>query len=336
MNRIRRRLLIGGAGSIAAARIGGATATLTGIRNAFAQEDSRAVSLLVGFPAGGGPDVIARLIAEKLRVTLNRPVIVENVVGAGGRLVLETLLRRPADGTAFALTPSGMLTVAPHVYSKLRYDPLRDFAPVRGVCTYSYSLVVGPGTPARTLQEFLAWSKANPSKANYGVPALGAATQFLGWLLSQESDVPLTVVPYKGGPQLTQAVLGGEIPAAINLVSNFKALHASGRLRILALSQSERSARLPDVPTFRELGYKDCTVEEFMCIVARRDTAAPIIAPFAEGVRDALDVKDVREALIAQEFEPEAVEGTIVAEWIKSGFARWAKVVKASQFKAVD
>ncbi|OFZ87079.1 MAG: hypothetical protein A2V78_14345 [Betaproteobacteria bacterium RBG_16_64_18] len=280
--------------------------------------------------------MIARLIADKLRASLSRPVIVENVVGAGGRLVLENMMRRPANGSVFTLTPSGMLTISPNLYSKLLYNPLRDFIPVSGVCTYSYSLVVGPGTTARSLEEFLGWCKANPSKASYGVPALGAATHFLGWLLSQASGTPLTVVPYKGGPQLTQAVLGGEIASAINLVSNFRGLHASGRLRVLAISQSERSPRLPDVPTFAELGYKDCVVEEFMCFVARIGTPATAVTAVADGVRRALGSKDVRDALLAQEFDPAPVAGATVGDWINSGYARWGNVVKASGFKPED
>ena len=167
-------------------------------------QDKPPVRILVGFPPGGSADIVARLLADKMRVTLGQNVLVDNKPGAAGRVALGDVKRAAPDGQTLVLAPSGALVVSPWLYKNLGFDPVRDFTPVARAVTFDFAITAGPGAPSGDLKAVLAWMKANPGKANYGTPGAGTVPHFTGVLLSQSAGIELTHVAYKGGAPAVQ------------------------------------------------------------------------------------------------------------------------------------
>lgn len=225
MDADRRKFLACGS-TLLGARVAGTAASV--LANSMANAQSAApITLLVGFPPGSGVDYVARLLADRLQQLLNRTVIVDNKSGAGGRIALEQLKRSPADGSVLGLVPSGPLTIFPSFYRKLSYDVGRDFLYVAKVCDYHVALAASATAPFKTLPEFVAWAKKTPG--NYGHPGTGTAPHFAGYLLASDAGIELQAVAYRGGPQLTQAAVSGEINLASNLSGTFRELAKAGK-----------------------------------------------------------------------------------------------------------
>ena len=233
----------------------------------------RTTKILVGFPPGGSVDVIARLLAEKMRVSLNQNVIVDNKPGAGGRVALNEVKRAAPDGQTLILSPSGALVIQPWLYSNLGYDPIKDFTPISRVTTFDFAITAGPAAPAGDLKAVLAWMKANPTKANYATSGAGTVPHFAGLLLGQAAGVPLTHVAYKGGAPAAQDLIGGQIPLMVDTASETLEHHKAGKVRILAVTGEQRSKALPDVPTLKELGINTAADAFFGLYGPRRDGA---------------------------------------------------------------
>ena len=214
--------------------------------------------IIVGFAAGGSSDIAARMLADKLKDSLGVPFIVENRVGAGGRIAAEALKNAAPDGTTFLLTPVVVPVLAPLVYKQLSYDPAKDFAPVAQVATYQFALAVGPDHPARSVPEFVAWLKANPTQANFGSPAPGSLPHFFGLMIGKATGVEMVHIAYKGGAPLATDLMGGQIPAGVDALSDMIELHRGGKVRIIATSGAQRSPLLPTVATAVTTGMS-CT-----------------------------------------------------------------------------
>ena len=242
---------------------------------AFAQELPRQISVIVGYPPGGGTDLLARQVAEGLRGTVAPAVIVENRPGAGGRIAAEYVKNAKPDGSVLLFTPAFPLLIYPHIYPKLPYDTLRDFAAVGIGGRSMLCLSVGPAVPAsvKTLAEFAQWAKANPQQALFGAPP-GSSQHFAGQLYARSAGVPLTYVAYKGGAPAMQDLLGGHLPANVSPVSEALPHHAAGKIRILATTGAKRPRLLPDVPTMQELGHGEVLFQDWLAHVrAGRDAA---------------------------------------------------------------
>jgi len=196
------------------------------------------VRILVGFPPGGESDIIARLIIDRMRTSLGAPVIVENKPGAGGMLAAEALKNAVPDGRTLMISPIAVTVFAPLTHTKLRYDPIKDFAPVSLAADFHMALAVGPGSPAKTLHEYIAWVRANPAKATYGVPLAGGPTHFFGVMLARATGVDLAVVPYKGSAPFVNDLIGGQVPAGITYSSTTR------RASFACLRRPGHSARL--------------------------------------------------------------------------------------------
>ncbi len=244
----RRSFLMKMGAGVAAARVAGFGAAMSGAGSVRAQS-RKPITLMVGFPPGGGPDLVARAVAEPARRDLGQAMVIENRTGAGGRIALDWLRNAQADGSNFALTPASMLTAYPHVYKRLPYS-LAEFAPVCKLCIYHLSVVAPADAPYSTLQEFVAWARST-KEATFGVPGLGNATEFVGRLLAQAENLSLEPISYRGGPQLTQAVVAGEVSLAVNLSSNFIELVKAGRLKVLAVTSAVRSPFSRTCPRWR-------------------------------------------------------------------------------------
>lgn len=298
-------------------------------------QTGRTLRLLVGYPPGGAVDVVARELAEAMRGQ-GFTVVVENRTGAAGRLATEQMLAAPADGATLVFMPGGNATIFPHVYRNLKYDPLKDLAPLGAVCEFSFALGVGPGTPARTLPEFVDWAKANPGKANYGTPGGGTAMHFMGVMFSRAAGFEFTHVPYRGGAAAMVDVLGGTVPALATTLPNLVKPHQQGKIRILAFSGAQRLSSLPDVPTFKELGYPGLVITESFGVFGSARLPAAVQAELHAAIRKAADDARVVAALRKQEFEPLSLSQAEFAARIKADHGRWGPVIQATGYSVND
>ncbi len=300
---------------------------------AAAQGMPRISKILLGFPAGGSNDSIARLLAEKMQGRFAETLLVENKAGAGGRIAVDTIRRAPADGGSILQTPGSILTLYPHIFKSLSYDALRDLTPVSSICTLDFVLAVGPGMPAKTVSEYVDWCKANPRQASYGSPAAGASPHFVGLMFSQAAGLNLTHVGYKGAAPAVQDLLGGQIPAYFGVLPDITAHLKGGRLRVLATSGSKRSAVTPDVPTFQEAGFKDISVQEWYGMLLPGNAPKNVVAELNGAIQLALRDADVVARFNALNVDAAPSTPEAFTERIRVETARWAPIVKASGFK---
>jgi tripartite-type tricarboxylate transporter receptor subunit TctC len=287
------------------------------------------IRIVVGFPPGGSTDVAARLIAEKMQVTLGTQVMVENKPGAGGRIAAQGVKDAPADGNTLMLAPFAVMVVQPAVFRSIKYDTTADFAPVGAVVTFPLALAVGPGTPATNMKELVDWLKANPSQGNYGSPGAGSMPHFLGEMLGARAGVKLTHVPYQGGAPLTTNLLGGQIPMGFDTPAEFAEHHRAGKLRILALSGGTRNARFPGVPTMREAGI-DIDALAWFGVFAPAATPKATVDRLNTALQAALKQADVVEKL--DKLGLVAAPGTAdeMVKRMAADKAAWGPVIKNS------
>jgi tripartite-type tricarboxylate transporter receptor subunit TctC len=294
---------------------------------------NRAARTVIGFAPGGSSDVVARLLAERLRGGYAPQVVVDNRPGAGGRLAVEAVKGSPPDGTAWLQTPTSVMTIYPHVYTRtLRYDGLTDFVPVSPVCGFPFGFAVAASHPAKTLAEFVSWSKARGT-TEWASPAPGSMPHFLGVQFGQLAGLALNHIPYRGGAPMLQDLIAGNIQAALGVLGEQTPLLAGGQLRILAVTAPTRLPRLPDVPSFAELGYPAITAEEQFGAFLPAGTPAPLVGALHRGLAAALATAEVREALMRLEYEPQSMEPAAFAARLRAERDHWGPIVAASGFK---
>jgi tripartite-type tricarboxylate transporter receptor subunit TctC len=304
---------------------------------ASAELINRNARLLVGFPAGGSVDTVARLLVEQMK-GYAASMIVDNRPGAGGRTALEALRTSDADGSVLALTPGDQITLFPHVYNKLSYAPLRDFAAVGTVCTVQFLLTVGPMVPSAvtTLAGFIAWCRANPKLATFGTPGAGTRPHFVGAMLAQAAGLELLHAPYKGSGPAIQDLLGGRIPAAIFVISNTLPHVQSGTLRALATTAPHRSLLLPQVPTMREAGFPALEGVEWFGVFVPAATPAETVTSLNGAVHRALATDSVKAGLAQQSIDVAGSSPGDLDRLMRSDAERWGEVVKATGFRPID
>jgi tripartite-type tricarboxylate transporter receptor subunit TctC len=305
---------------------------------AEAQIISKPVRVIVPFPAGGGTDVLARIVAEKLRGTYAPSVIVENRVGASGRTGVDAVKDAEPDGATLLFTPDFLITVYPHSFKKLSYDPVADFAPVAIVARSQLALAAGPAVPAnvRSARDYIDWVKANPKNGFFATTSAGGTPHLVGVMLSKAAGVELSAVHYKGGAPALQDLLGGQIPVSINPVGELLPYVRSGKVRALATTGSERSSFLPDVPTMVEAGYRDVVVQAWLGFLAPSRTPSDTVSRLAAAIADAARDETARQSIEKFGMQPVSSGPAAFAATIKADLERWAPIVKASGFSAED
>ncbi|HUG21066.1 Bug family tripartite tricarboxylate transporter substrate binding protein [Piscinibacter sp.] len=301
---------------------------------ALAQSGDSTARILVGFPPGGSADTIARVLADKLREELKRPVIVESRPGAGGRLLASLLKSQPNDGSVVMLAPDALLTTNPFVFRKLTYEPA-DLVPVSLVAEFPFAFATGAETGAKTFADYVKWARENRQAANFGSPAAGSPLHFVGLMVGKDIGVDLLHVPYQGGAPLVTALIGGQVSAGINTLTDMLEMHKSGRIRILAVPGAKRAAALPDVPTFAELGHRQVIARGFFGLYAPAGTPAEAVAAWNAALHRVLAQPAVRERLAALAFEARASTPAELDRMAREDAAIWGPVIKASGF-AVD
>ncbi len=242
-----------------------------------AQLPQQTIRIIFPFSAGGSGDGLARLVADKMKLSLDRNVIVEDRPGAGGRIGVNDVKLAAPDGGTLLLTPIAPMSVYPYVYKKLDYDPIKDFVAISQLATFDFGIAVGEQIPVKTLSALIDWAKAKPSQANYAVPGAGTLPHFLGVLLAREAKIDLRAVPYHGSAAGVADVIAGHIPIIITTTSDLVQMAKAGRIRVLATSGEQRSSFLPDVPTFRQAGY-DLVASGWYGMFAPAKTPPDIIA----------------------------------------------------------
>ncbi|MFY9511660.1 MAG: tripartite tricarboxylate transporter substrate-binding protein [Rubrivivax sp.] len=292
-----------------------------------------------GFPPGGLGDQVTRPLLDRLKGRWPGTLILDSKAGAGGRIAADFVKRAAPDGATLLQVPSSPMSIYPHTYGKkLSYDPLADFVPVTPLAAYTISATVGPGVPAevRTLPDLVKWAKANPDKANYGVPAPGSVPHFIGMMFERSSGVPFKSIPYKGGAPLLQDLLGGQVPLAFNVTSEVLPHLKAGRLRSLAVASPQRWPALPDVPSFVELGFKDIAAVEFLGWYAPAKTSPDLVRRLNAAVQEALASPEMQEVFSRNGLQP-LIEGPeAFAVRVKNEVAHWAPIVKATGFTPED
>lgn len=292
------------------------------------------IRILVGFAPGGESDVIARLLVDRMRTSLGVPVIVENKPGAGGMLAAEALKNAAPDGKTLMIAPIAVTVFAPLTHANIRYDPIKDFAPVSLAANFQMALAVGPGSPAKTLPEYIAWVRASPTRATYGVPLAGGPTHFFGVMLARATGVDLAAVPYKGSAPFVNDLVGGQVPAGITVLSQLLKLNDAGKVRVLATSGSQRSPVAPDIPTFKELGFAAIEGTGWQAFHTTAGTPRETVDRLALAIASAIKAPEVSERLVALGLEPVGSTPDELARRVAEDTARWAPIVKASGFRA--
>jgi tripartite-type tricarboxylate transporter receptor subunit TctC len=295
---------------------------------------SRPITIVVGFAAGGATDTAARIIARKLSENMGVAVLVDNRAGAGGNIAQQQVANAAPDGYTILLGSVGPLAVAPHLVKDLPYDPQKDLAPLTMGVMFPNILVVNPGVPAKTLQEFVALARAKPGTLEYGSTGVGSAAHLAGELLKQRANIDLTHVPYKGGGAAMPDILGGRIASYWSPPSTALPYIQSGKLRALASTGSARSPVLPDVPTVAESGFPGFEASNWYAFVAPGKTPPEILDRWNAELVKVLDAPDIREQLLAHGLEPHPGSREDLARYIRKETETWGKVIRAAHIKA--
>lgn len=311
---------------------------LPAMRAAQAQSSGNTVRFVVGYPAGGGVDISARLTAAAMKSTYEDGVVVDNRTGAAGRIAIDHVKNSKPDGSTLLVTPNFVFTIFPHVYKNLNYDLARDFKPVSSLCSIAYSVSVGAGVPlsVKTLADYVQWVKANPKQANFGSGSPGTTPHFTGVMLASAMNLPLVHVGYKGGAPLSQDLMGGQIPMAVQSLPEAYQLAKAGRIRSLAVTSAQRSPLMPDVPTLAESGYPNLIVADVFGVFAPARTPDEVVRKLAASVQAAIAKPESQEGLMKLTFLPQTMQPAAYTASIQREFQGWGGVVRDSGFKAEE
>ena len=294
-----------------------------------AQSGAAPIRILVGFPAGGTIDVVARILAERLSDDLGAPVVVESRIGAGGQLAAQALKAAAPDGRTLMIAPDHTMVVVPLTLRDPGYDVARDLTAVGQVARYVGAFAVSTNIGVKNFAEYLAWARANPALANVGVPAPGSKPHFGMLALARETKVALTTVPYKGSAPLVQDLLGGQIAAGTTALGDFLEHHAAGKLRIIGVIDPRRVAQIPEVPTFAEQGYK-LDIQYWLGMFAPAKTPGPVIERINVALARALGQPEIRERMLKMVFEPASGSPAAMTALMQADTRYWEPLVKAS------
>jgi tripartite-type tricarboxylate transporter receptor subunit TctC len=294
---------------------------------------AKPIRLMVPFPPGGSTDIVARIVAQKLSERLGQSIVIENRGGAGGTLGTAVVAKAAPDGYTLTVASTSTHVVAPVVYSKLEYDPVKDFAPVGLMAISPYLLVVNPAVPAKTTQELVALAKQQPGKLNYASAGIGSTTHLAMEMLKSASGTYMLHIPYNGNGPAGTAVIGGQVEILFGSLPALLPHAKSGRVRALAVGTPKRSPSLPDVPTVAESGYPGFDASLWLAIMAPAGTPQPVIERLNKEIVALVAAADTREAFDKAGTEPLTGTPADLAAMIRDGVPKYAKIIKAAGVK---
>ena len=299
----------------------------------FAQSQpypQRTVKLVVGFPPGGGVDIIARSISQALSERLGQTVIVENKPGAGGNIAAEQVARAPADGYTLLVSAVSSLAISASLYKTPRYDLLKDLTPVAVVASVPNVLVVNPSVKAANVKELIAYAKANPGKVNFGSAGSGTTVHFAGELFKSMAGIDMVHVPYKGAAPAMADLLGGQVQVMFDFLSAASPQIKSGKLRALGVTSTTRSPVLPGVPTIAEAGLPGYSVLGSFGVMAPAGTPDEVVMRLNRDIATVVNLPEVKQHLISYAATPEQQSPAEFAQVLKAEVAKWAKIVDST------
>jgi len=298
-----------------------------------ARAEEPPLKLVLGFPPGAGSDTLTRLVAEKMRASLGRTVVVENKTGAGGIVANMAVKQATPDGNTLLMTPLASMVAFPHSYTRLDYDSFKDFTPVAHVAFFQLALGIGAQVPATTLAEYVALAKKGGPVTDFASPAPGSLPHFFGLMFAKAAGIELTHGPYKGGAPAMQALLSGEIAAAVLTLTDLGQQARAGKVRVLATSGAKRSPQYPELPTFKESGY-DIEGSAWYALFAPAGTPKEIVDRLAAAAIDAVRQPDVKQRLEPFGMEPTGLGPAELAAILRADYDKWGPIIRASGFKA--
>ena len=308
-----------------AALISTSLLSITGVQ---AQDNN--LRLIVPYPPGGSTDLAARIVANELQTRLGSNVVVENMVGAGGRLAMQNIKRMPADANVLVIANPALITVAPLVFKSTGYDPDADFQALSQVSIYEFGVAVGTAVPVREFPHMMAWIKANPEKANFGVPATGSLPHFFALMVNKATNTNSPVIGYKGSAPLNTDLMGGHVPVAIDTVDTMLPLHLAGKIKILGTSGEKRS--VPTIPTLKESGF-NIAATGWNVIFAKSSMPADKAARIAKEVAAIMQMPAVRDKFINAKAEPISSTQQQTKDMLSKFKAQWQPVIQQSGLK---
>jgi tripartite-type tricarboxylate transporter receptor subunit TctC len=297
--------------------------------SAFAQA-GKSTRILVGFPAGGGTDAIARTLADKLKDALDTSVVVENRAGAGGQIAAQALKAAAPDGTTLLISHDHTISILPLVLKDPGFDPAQDFVAVAGFATFVNALALSPGTRAKGFDDYVAWVKRQGGKSAVGIPAPASVPEFLVKAIGEKYALDLVAVPYRGSAPMIGDMLGDQIPAGVGSVPDFIENHRAGKLRIAAVMGDRRQNALPDVPTFAELGLKGFDDVPYYGFFAPAGTPKPAIDRFSAALARVLAQPDVRDKLADWGLAVQFMTSEQLAARERAYSKAWAEIIRRS------
>lgn len=311
--------------------VGGALAAAALPMPAIGQGAGGVVRVVFPFGAGGGGDAISRLMAEQIAAGLGRSVIVENRTGADGRIGIGSVKAAAPDGNTLLITTGPTMWLMPLVHKAPGYDPFKDFEPIGQLALFEFCIAVANNTGVKTLAELVAWIKANPEKATYGVPGAGTIPAFAGLSFAKAIGVPMQRLPYRGGAPAMTDLVGGQIPIVVGTLADALQQHRAGTIRVVAVASEKRSPFVPDVPTLSESGYK-LVADAWYGLWAPAGTPKDVTAKLSGIVTASLQREDVRKRLLDLGMIATGTSPQRLVEIMQENTRTWAPIVAESGY----
>ncbi|MGO4329884.1 Bug family tripartite tricarboxylate transporter substrate binding protein [Cupriavidus sp. 2TAF22] len=314
-----------------------ACAAFTALAASSARADtypSKPIRIVVGFPSGGAPDILARIFSEKISPAWGQPVVVDNKPGAGGNIGGEAVAHAAPDGYTLAMGTVGTHSINGALYARMPYDMVKDFVPVILVASTPNVLVVNPAVPARNVQELIALAKAKPGGLTFGTPGVGTSLHVAGELFNSMAGVKITHVPYKGRAMAIPDLLGGHITMMFDNLPSALPVVKEGKLRALGVTSAKRSPSAPDIPTLAEQGLPGFEADSWFAIFAPANTPKDVVAKLNAELNRIYTLPDVQAKLKTLGLDPILGTPETLASYQRAEIAKWARVVKESGAKA--
>jgi len=295
-------------------------------------QDAKLARIVVPFPPGGGTDILARALAPKVGADLGQTLIVENKPGASGQIGTAAVKSAPPDGSTYLLTADHTIVVVPLLVPQAGYAALRDFIAVGQVARFRLAFSVSPRTGAKTLAEFAEVVRSNPSRANYGLPVVGGLPSMVGVAVAKRIGVPMTAVPYNGSGPVVTNVAADQVASGVTGLADAMSLYQAGRVRVVAVTGTERSSVIPGVPTFEELGYPGLAVNAWYAFFAPKGLPLAVAERFNKALNRALSEQDIKQRIaeLSTELAPTSLEEA--DRELRTTAAFWAEAARSPDF----